>query len=335
MNIMVLILFIVRKKIKRDDIDRYFNAIINIKNTNKKNKKRNKKVVRIDEIHEKKVDENEPKILNILNSNIKREIKIKDIDKLLSRVFPKVQGDKVTFIGSTFMNYGEKRSYKNNCIVLNTCSNIKDIDNVELETYESEREVLIAWRRLIQREDPDIIIGYNIFGFDYKFMFERAKELGCLESFLKLSRNKNEICQNPRNKNEIALSESKIVIASGEHELHFIKMTGRMQIDMYNYFRREENLTSYKLDYVSGHFIGDKIKKFEHNNSCTKIYSKNLSGLEKGSFIHIEEISHTTEYYKGGAKFKVVDIDENNSSFVLSSIEHPDNSKHCDGVWQR
>ena len=316
-----------KKKIKIQDIDRYFNALINIKNTNKKTKKRNKKEVRIDEIHEQKIDENEPKIINILNSSIKREFKVKDIDKLLSRVFPNVQGDKVTFIGSTFMNYGDKRSYKNHCIVLNTCSDIKDVDNVELESYQSEREVLVAWRKLIQREDPDIIIGYNIFGFDYKFMFERAKELNCLESFLKLSRNKNEICKNPRNRNEIALSESKIVIASGEHELHFIKMTGRMQIDMYNYFRREENLTSYKLDYVSGHFIGDKIKKLEYDDCSTKIYSKNLSGLEKGSFIHIEEISHTTEYYKGGAKFKVIDIDEENYSFILSSIEQPDNSK--------
>ena len=34
---------------------------------------------------------------------------------------------------------------------------------------------------MIQREDPDIIIGYNIFGFDYGFMYERAKELGVVK----------------------------------------------------------------------------------------------------------------------------------------------------------
>jgi hypothetical protein len=28
---------------------------------------------------------------------------------------------------------------------------------------------------LVDEEDPDIIIGYNIFGFDYEFMFRRAE----------------------------------------------------------------------------------------------------------------------------------------------------------------
>ena len=46
------------------------------------------------------------------------------------------------------------------------------------------------------------------------------------------------------------LNKSKIFIASGEHNLKYIKMPGRLQIDLYNYFRREENLTSYKLDNV-------------------------------------------------------------------------------------
>ena len=44
------------------------------------------------------------------------------------------------------------------------------------------KEVLMAWTRLIQDEDPDIIID-NIFGFDYQFMFIRAQELHCEEEF--------------------------------------------------------------------------------------------------------------------------------------------------------
>ena len=33
-----------------------------------------------------------------------------------------------------------------------------------------------------------------------------------------------------------------------------------------------------------------------------------MSGLLIGSYIHFEEIGHSTEYYKEGAKFKVIDI---------------------------
>ena len=64
------------------------------------------------------------------------------------------------------------------------------IENSVIESYSSEKEVLLAWQQLVQRENPDIIIGYNIFGFDYQFMFNRAEENNCVEEFLKLSRNK-------------------------------------------------------------------------------------------------------------------------------------------------
>ena len=98
--------------------------------------------------------------------------------------------------------------------------------------------------------------------------------------------------------------ESKIVLASGEHDLNLSRMTGRLQVDLYNYFRRDYNLTSYKLDYVSGYFIGDVCNKSSrHNNRSNKdLYSKNLTGLENGSLLILKRTSHSTDYYKDGAK---------------------------------
>ena len=90
------------------------------------------------------------------------------------------------------MNYGSKDIYKNHCLVLNDCDKISNIDNVEIDECNSEKELLIKWRNLILEEDPDIIIGYNIFGFDYEFLFRRAYENRCVTEFLKLSRIKNE-----------------------------------------------------------------------------------------------------------------------------------------------
>ena len=37
---------------------------------------------------------------------------------------------------------------------------------------------------MMNREQPDIIIGYNIFGFDYNFMYIRSQENNCEEEFL-------------------------------------------------------------------------------------------------------------------------------------------------------
>lgn len=275
-------------------------------------------------------------IIDVLNDRkMPRDEKLTLVTRGLNYTLPQLQGDKVTFIGSTFMRYGEKEPYLNHCIALDTCSNV---EGSVIEQYKTEKQVLLAWTKLIQRENPDIIIGYNIFGFDYTFMFHRAKEngLSCLKEFLKLSRNRDEISATIDNKTEnirdidrYKLEETSITIASGTHNLSFIKMNGRIQIDLYNYFRREYNLSSYKLDYVSGYFIGDGVKSLDVNedNGYSTIKSKNLTGLKNGMFIHIEEVGNSTDYYDNGAKFPVFDVNETESSFKVKGILRPDTSK--------
>jgi DNA polymerase elongation subunit (family B) len=263
----------------------------------------------------------------ICDATFDRTNKVDEINNALNSVFKnfKLEGDKVTFIGSTFMNYGEQDPYMNHCIVLNTSSNV---NNAVMESYDNERDVLIAWQKLVQRENPDIIIGYNIFGFDYNFMFQRAQENECEEEFLKLSRNKDEICATKdKDTGKYKLEETSIQIASGQHDLKYIKINGRLQIDLYNFFRREENLSSYKLDYVAGHFIGDYVKSFNPVDNTTQIKTSNMTGLLVGSFVHFEEIGHTVDYYDGGAKYKVIDVNKGDGSFVIESVVNPDTSK--------
>ena len=274
----------------------------------------------------------------LCDKSFEREGKLNELNMSLNSVFPKLEGDKVTFIGSTFMRYGETEPYMNHCVVLNTCSNMP-MENSIVESYKTEKEVLLAWQKLIQRENPDIIIGYNIFGFDYEFMFRRAEENGCVEDFLMLSRNKDEICgERDRDTGKWKIEESSIQIASGQHDLRFIKINGRLQVDLYNFFRREENLTSYKLDYVAGHFIGDYVKSLDtveygegetdsDFKKCTEIKTMNMTGLLEGSYIHFEEIGHSVDYYEGGAKFMVVYVDKANGTFVIDGIVNPDMSK--------
>ena len=120
-----------------------------------------------------------------------------------------------------------REQYLNHMVVLNTCSDCPEVPNCEIETYDTEKEVLLAWTKIIQREDPDIVIGYNIFGFDYKFMIERAEELKCKAKFLELGRILGD---------ESRVIDSSIKIASGTHDLKYIKMEGRIQIDLYPSF---------------------------------------------------------------------------------------------------
>jgi len=260
------------------------------------------------------------------DKKFEREGKINELIFALRNHFPPLEGDKVTFIGSTFVRYGEKEPFLNHCIALNSCDSLDGVvPNSQIETYNTEKEVLNAWTNLVQRENPDIIIGYNIFSFDYEFMFRRSQELGCTEDFLKLSRNKDELCATIDYKTQkMEIDKSSITLASGTYDLSIIKMNGRLQVDMLNWFRRTENLTSYKLDYVGGHFIGDYVKKLEHQETGhTRIYTVNMTGLQTDSFIHFEEINHSSDYYKDGAKFRVSYVNKTEGWFEVDSIENP------------
>jgi DNA polymerase elongation subunit (family B) len=274
----------------------------------------------------------ESTIVDIMcDKKFEREGKINELIRSLRNNFPALEGDKVTFIGSTFMKYGEKDPYLNHCIVLNSCDKMV-VANQQLETYETEQDVLLAWTKLVQRENPDVIIGYNIFSFDYEFMFRRSQELYCVEDFLKLSRNNDEVCATVDYKNpgKIDIDRSSTTLASGTYELAIIKMNGRLQVDMLNWFRRTENLTSYKLDYVGGHFIGDEVKTLLHkcrddtdDVQVTRVSTNNMIGLQEESYIHFEEINHSSDYYKDGQKFKVTKVCKDEGWFEILGTEKP------------
>jgi len=122
-----------------------------------------------------------------------------------------------------------------------------DTSKVIVEYYRTEKEVLLAWTRLIVSEDPDIVTGYNIFGFDFSFLYRRAQELNILDDFMKFSRLKDYQCQ---------LKEIKVSSAAmGDIRAEYIEMTGRVVIDLYKYIQKTQVLDNYKLDYVCGKFL--------------------------------------------------------------------------------
>ena len=266
--------------------------------------------------------------------------------------FPALEGDIITFIGLSFINYTEEKPYKRIIIVKGGCK-IPDKyllwaqeNSVIVLERSSEKEVLLTFTKIINSENPHIITGYNITGFDFEFMYNRSKELNCINEFLKLSRNKNEICISndwrseyrdklAKNKVDSAttnakdykdIETNKIVLASGEYNLKFIKMPGRIIIDMCVIFRKEFTLSSNKLDFTSSYFISDVISKISLNSetNSTKIYSKNLTGISMGSYIKFDELGFSNNLYKKGKKFEITEINKQEQWFVIDGLEELD-----------
>jgi DNA polymerase elongation subunit (family B) len=251
----------------------------------------------------------ESDLITFLSSDTELAIKIVYFMDLLGRYFPPLEGDQVTFIGSTFVTYGEELPYLQHCICVNQSDTITPSHT--LECYPTEKEALVAWADLIQREDPDIIIGYNIFGFDYKFMYERATELECIDEFMDLGRNDTFSKE---------IEVSKIVLASGPYDLSRILMDGRLQIDLYTHMRKEFNLSSYKLDFVAGYLLSDTLKRYENQGPNCRIWSQNLKGIGVGSYIHFELCNHSGDLYEEGKKFKIIQMEKD--GFIIEGQIH-------------
>ena len=271
-------------------------------------------------------------ILDVFLDDTKtRDEKLTLLNTHFTCILPKLKGDEVTFIGSTFRRHGENAPYLNHCFVLG--EECDPIENVVVECVPTEREMLIKWTKLIQKENPDMFLGYNIFMFDWEFMFRRAQEHKCVGQFLCLSKIKPEYTQRyapPQRYNnnkrggggggddymamDIAeqqqLEKTEIVLASGPYDLHYPNTFGRLQLDLYVYFRRNYNLSSYKLDDVACQYISDDIQYvgYDAETDAISIYSKNLMGLQIGDYIHLEQVGFSSNYYRGGQKFQIDNI---------------------------
>jgi DNA polymerase elongation subunit (family B) len=209
--------------------------------------------------------------------------------------------DKIVSICSTFTKYGSDEVYKSHVISLQSCDKI---EGAEIECYNTEKDVLIAWKNLIEREDPDIITGYNIFYFDMRYMYERSIQpyINCGNIFSQLSRLKNVNCKFMEKK----LSSSGL----GDNVMYLYDMIGRSQIDLMKLIQKDYKLTSYKLDKVAENFMKEKIKnielKEEINNKFIYLIEMNTSKIKKNNYIKIEEENIVDE-----DKIEIKDIIDN------------------------
>ena len=127
------------------------------------------------------------------------------------------------------------------------CLCLKQTDGPDCESFATERELLERFGEYLAVTDPDIITGWNIFGFDLEYLYKRAMRNGVEPLWGRRTDVPSELVV----KN---LSSS----ALGNNELKMVPMVGRYVFDLFQDIKREHKLESYSLNNVSKHFLKDQ-----------------------------------------------------------------------------
>jgi DNA polymerase delta subunit 1 len=155
---------------------------------------------------------------------------------------PKNPHDVVFQIGMTTKEFGKEGFLDRKCLCL------KETAGPDVESFATEKELIKAFEKYLIKIDPDIITGWNIFGFDLEFLIVRAT-IHCGLSPV-WGRIRGEVA---------ALVEKNLSSSAlGNNELKMVPMKGRYVFDLFQDVKREHKLESYSLNNVSKWFLKDQ-----------------------------------------------------------------------------
>ena len=221
--------------------------------------------------------------------------------KQVSKHLP-ISGDPVVQIGIVMTN-GPVISEKH-IFVFGTCSSV---DGVVVHSFKTEKEMIEGFMNFCCAQNPDILSGYNVFGFDKKYLYNRMEELNITsnEDFQNLSRVID--IMDPSDTRDAVELQEKFLSSSalGDNTLYLWTTTGRLHIDLYYYIKRIENLPSYKLDDVTRYYMSGKLKSINISDSDRwYVNTSSTKDAEVGKYlVLLDEIGDTII-----EKRKIIDI---------------------------
>lgn len=172
--------------------------------------------------------------------------------------FPKFdrKNDPVIQIGTTVYIFGDNECKYQYIATLNKCD---PIDGATVESFKTEKDLILGWARFIQRLDPDVLTGYNIWGFDWEYLYKRAEtgNGGMVAPYhLLFYKSLQRLKQEYSNSTKIELTVQDLSSSAlGVNILKYIDIEGIVQIDLLKVVQRDHKLDSYKLDNVAKHFM--------------------------------------------------------------------------------
>ena len=244
------------------------------------------------------------------------------VDQLLSANLPAPAGDPIIQIGAVV--YVNAKPVRKDIFVLGSCTKLPSPAGgppTHTHSCATEAALIRAWCKSIREIDPDIMVGYNIFGFDEKYLWDRAVVNGCSRELSAFGRATGK----PVRLVEKFLSSS----AMGDNTFYVIQADGRLHIDLLAYVRRNAVLDSYSLDNVTATFMSGGVSKPPQQSTDTEdpdvwaIHTKSTKGTIVGRYIVLMDEDNDVI----GEKLEVVAVEPKvlhvrNAGFGTALEEH-------------
>ena len=174
-----------------------------------------------------------------------------EVNSSVTSAMPKSSrdADRVFQVSCVFWRYGEDIEKSEKYLLTLGKPNTDIIgQSVHTITFDTEAELLLGFTDLVNKLQPNIIMGYNIFTFDIPYMLERAKKFSA-KDFSKMGFLINAYAA----EREISWSSS----AYKNQKYKFIDAEGRLFVDLLPIIRRDHaKFDSYSLKKVSTFFLG-------------------------------------------------------------------------------
>ncbi|KAH3686583.1 hypothetical protein WICPIJ_002427 [Wickerhamomyces pijperi] len=154
----------------------------------------------------------------------------------------------------------ENVPFVRNIFVLDSCDEIKGTD---VRSFDTEREMLMAWRQFIEDVDADIITGFNIKLFDFPFLFNRLSVTSDNEESQLYPLGRCKSLSSGLTK-EPPTTEGGLSLTSRQ----LLNLNGRIVIDLFPFCKRQETVKNGKcsLTVCSEKYLGDHKEEFGYKD---------------------------------------------------------------------
>jgi DNA polymerase elongation subunit (family B) len=203
------------------------------------------------------------------------------------RVFPNMKKREhcVFMISCVYQRTGDPSSRKYYALVYGDCNQIskerwESLKGAEIFKFDDELDLVDKFADLVNKHDVDVLTGYNIYDFDNPYLDTRLK-LSLRKKWPKMGR----------------LIDTDTYLDSqtwesngyGFNSINYLKIPGRISVDMLPVIRREYKLMKYNLETVAMHFLkrgkhdvtpAEMFLSFEKNQKAVKEWSELIDSIQ-------------------------------------------------------